>query len=708
MDCAPHDYDDRVQCQGAIELYQVPDRRCSNCSSIVPEVASSTLGVSYGGFPLTIRSGVVASLHQHQIVPYVKTTDFYDQLSPLDDTTTCSVRRMDDGNFTGTKILPNGAVTKSNVVVVDGNAVSARGKVAFNRLVLKGDIGVVYFVEATCTGHPGIKVFGNMTIGPCAPGEALDATRSCKECPEDTYSPRGEACLACPPGGNCTTYFELVEKGENEGEREGEKEVEKEVEKENKENKEEKGSSNTTTTTTTTTTSTRPRVTITQGVATPYTIGGWWLYHAPTHLSTYDPTGYCDFQIGQCVPGEKEVIVKRRDALTKSIYEDRVCRPVNEVGDEIHDALSLFQCVEHLHFYPCPLGAIACLAGQSNPMLPRCALGYRGPKCALCEVNHWKTADDTCQVCADMGGKTNARVLYGLMFVGSVFVGGAALALYLQEDNGRQILSGLHKCLCCGCVLHQTVYRKCCYNEQKTLLKQRLKNSDEKTTASAVNEGQWFRPEKFKILLSFVQIFSQVKQNYGVPWPSAISDYMRALAFFNLDLFNLAAMDCIVTSNYFMGLMVVTSMPIAGALVLLGLLNYGRSAYIERLDNHPRKCVLCHHPVKEFMSPLAVLELRHRNVQKGLLEHAINPEAGLPSKFECRKCQQLNSRTKVVEKYGPDIMKWKCTACAAPYKDRKKYAKGGRNHIKQMHNEASRGWWGGVVGCLVVCWLFAG
>ena len=525
----------------------------------------------------------------------------------------CTLRRMSDGNFTGTRVLPNGAVTKSNVVIVDSSATSYQGKVQFHKLILKGDIGVVYFIDATCQGHPGITVSGNVTVGPCAPGEALDATRSCKECPENTYSPRGESCMECPPGGNCTLEEWLT-----------------------------------------------TGVKVTAGVATPYTKEGYWLKEAPTHMSEYDPKGYCDFYLGQCVPGEKEVIVKRRDALTKSVYEERVCRPVNEVGNEIHDSESLFHCVEKLKFYRCPLGPIACAAGQSDPMLSSCNSGYRGPKCALCDVNHWKTADDTCVVCADMGGKTNARVLYGLMGLVACMFLSFLLNLYLSEDNGAGVIKYFHKKICCGCQHHERCWMKYCHHAGKAAIKARMKRDATKTTASAVQGVQWFRPEKFKILLSFVQIFSQVKQNYGVPWPSAISDYMRALAFFNLDLFNLAAMDCIVSSNYFMGLMVVTAMPVIGGIILVGLLNYGRSSYIEKLDKNPRKCVLCHHPVKEFMSPLTVLELRYRNMQKGLVEHALNPEAGLPSKFECSKCGSMNARAKVIEKFGPDIMKWKC------------------------------------------------
>ena len=117
-----------------------------------------------------------------------------------------------------------------------------------------------------------------------------------------------------------------------------------------------------------------------------------------------------------------------------------------------------------------------------------------------------------------MGGKTNARVLYGLMFFAAIFVLSFMLWMYLREDGGAGVIRGVHKKCFCGCLLHRRLFKtccKCCHNEKRNDLHRRMKNSDQKSTASQVNGQKWFRPEKFKILLSFVQIFSQVKQNYG-------------------------------------------------------------------------------------------------------------------------------------------------------------------------------------------------
>ena len=293
IECDPHDFDDRVKCQrGGLTLYQVPDVLCSNCTAIAPEVASSTLGVSYGGFPKQMRSGIPAAEqgrtpgpYYGQIAPYVITVDYYGQLSPLDDTTQCSLRRASDANVssalkdkgtessdglslsssskeddekTKTTVLPGGAVTKANLVVIEGTGVSSKGRVTFKNVILKGDIGTLYFLTSSCEGHYGVNVQGNVTIGNCAPGEALDKQRVCKECPVNTYSPRGQACLECPPGGNCTRSEYFI-----------------------------------------------GGVKLSSGVDKPSSLPGYWLHPAPTHLSTYDPKGYCDFKLGSCVPGGK-------------------------------------------------------------------------------------------------------------------------------------------------------------------------------------------------------------------------------------------------------------------------------------------------------------------------------------------------------------------------------------------------------------------
>ena len=86
----------------------------------------------------------------------------------------------------------------------------------------------------------------------------------------------------------------------------------------------------------------------------------------------------------------------------------------------------------------------------------------------------------------------------------------------------------------------------------------------------------WFRPEKFKILLSFVQIFSQMKNNYGIPWSSLTAEYMRVFSGFNVDVVKIAAVDCLYRTNFYFGLVVACGFPVVACLLLVVLYYFGR------------------------------------------------------------------------------------------------------------------------------------
>ena len=92
--------------------------QCMNCTEMHAEVATGTVGVLYGGFPSFLRSSVAAHKHE-QDLPYVRTVDYYSQLSALDDETKCNIFRLEpNGNNTDEEsVLKSGRVVKSDVVV---------------------------------------------------------------------------------------------------------------------------------------------------------------------------------------------------------------------------------------------------------------------------------------------------------------------------------------------------------------------------------------------------------------------------------------------------------------------------------------------------------------------------------------------------------------------------------------------------------------
>ena len=161
----------------------------------------------------------------------------------------------------------------------------------------------------------------------------------------------------------------------------------------------------------------------------------------------------------------------------------------------------------------------------------------------------------------------------------------------------------------------------------------RLQDRSDKKTASDVSHDAWFRPEKFKIMLTFVQIFSQIKYNYTIVWPSIVGDYMRFWAALNLDIMEVAALDCIYSTNYYIGLAVVTLMPIVSVILLLYMLNFGRHHFVEQLDDHERRCIYCHEPCYEFLTLDEVFELRERNRRKGNCR-----SSGRRKKICCHPC----------------------------------------------------------------------
>merc|ERR1711871_217846 len=137
------------------------------------------------------------------------------------------------------------------------------------------------------------------------------------------------------------------------------------------------------------------------------------------------------------------------------------------------------------------------------------------------------------------------------------------------------------------------------------------KSTTKDSSSSYMHEKQasmWFRPEKFKIMLAFVQIFSQMKSNYGVRWPHLLAEYMRIFSVVNIDIVKVAALDCLYRSDYYFGLAMVSLFPIMFLifLVIVGVL--GRASYITRLKFRPRKCVRSGKTVNHWMSKKAICQ----------------------------------------------------------------------------------------------------
>ena len=245
-------------------------------------------------------------------------------------------------------------------------------------------------------------------------------------------------------------------------------------------------------------------------------------------------------------------------------------------------------------------------SGNTNAM---CRWGYEGPMCNKCILGYWKTPADTCERCktSSEDSQRGDRNLQMYIYVGGGSFGSVcmliALALYLRQDSGACL------CACCiGCA------RKC-KKKKKSSDRVKVTPISQSHSGKAIEEKlakRWFRPEKFKIMLSFFQIFSQMNNNYGVNWPTITADYMRLLAIVNIDIVKLAALDCLFRSNFYFSLTMMCVMPFGLLAVLMFYMWLGRSCYMRSLAKNHRKCIMTGKEVKKPMSAKFYLATRLR------------------------------------------------------------------------------------------------
>ena len=203
-----------------------------------------------------------------------------------------------------------------------------------------------------------------------------------------------------------------------------------------------------------------------------------------------------------------------------------------------------------------------------------CMLGYTGPKCGVCANNYTKDGANVCNKCA--GGDVYAsQAIYGTSIVAILFAAIGFIVIYLR-DGGFQCMKKIKKIkhpllhlLCCKCCDHCCckLCRRLSHEEHAEEAKMKLRRASMIQTKSffgkratsgdfkGLNEALtdhieadtvWFRPEKFKIILSFLQVFQEYRRTYRIKWPQVVQDYMDFFSsLVDFDIFRLVSVDCI-------------------------------------------------------------------------------------------------------------------------------------------------------------------
>jgi hypothetical protein len=253
-----------------------------------------------------------------------------------------------------------------------------------------------------------------------------------------------------------------------------------------------------------------------------------------------------------------------------------------------------------------------------------CGLGYGGPKCDRCLAGYFRSALGECVSCALFGDRATSMKVFTYIGLGLFACVVLGLWLFMAAHPGKTVDSIHHG--------------HCCYNDkqmrmiqikkdQRELLRRKHGRGQSKLSSEEGIEDDphkhvllSFRSEKFKIMLTFVQIFSQFKKNYGVRWPYLTSTYMRYLAGFNLDIVRVLPLDCIYRTNYYTVLVMTLVLPFLVLLVCCIVAAGGRLYYRSLILSIPRRCVKTGRLVRGWMPKIHYEQMLVRIAKNILLE----------------------------------------------------------------------------------------
>ena len=342
--------------------------------------------------------------------------------------------------------------------------------------------------EAGTTGtteHPVIAIGSSFRVDHCSPGSQLTGDQVCERCSAGTYSPDGKQCTECPVGGECTQTIQVSQK-----------------------------------------------TSVTLGTAIPLVKKGYWNNTAPPEWFDNE----CNTtQI--IIPGTKSPY-----EIVQRWGDNEECQPGNCGADKKWSVNRLHRCRRNKHFYKCDFEeACSFVAGgfdlngtEQNASI--CSLGYEGVVCGVCSEGYHKTGNDQCIKC--MGDDPFiSKILYTGSLSVAVVLFLVLLFFHLRDDG----LAFHRKCSCllvglvhfCGCC-HSFWCCKC-LNKKVKMTKEEKIISDEinhmkhagkrkrmigagDTKEHMKENTVWFRPEKYKILLSFLQVFQEFRRTYRIKW----------------------------------------------------------------------------------------------------------------------------------------------------------------------------------------------
>ncbi|RHY58875.1 hypothetical protein DYB34_000825 [Aphanomyces astaci] len=358
---------------------------------------------------------------------------------------------------------------------------------------------------------------------------------------------------------------------------------------------------------------------LTSGVAFPSTQQGYFLADAPptTVQKLCDIAQY--FPSGDPCPGGTDA-----DRL------DRMRRCMNDTNFKLHwDENRIFTCSSGFMFYSCPVTE-ACKGSISKSEVTThlghvCQEGYTSPLCGSCEAGYQKMDDGTCIPCDDV----SRSAFYGYVTIPilMVVVGLYAIALYLHKDTDKMLMAQAraateHKTFVPPLstsklkpairrvekTVHRTWKRLTAFVKARPFKKKVSKNLFGIQRMALPTVG--FNAEKFKILLSFFQIFSNLKDTYQIAWPKDVANLMAAVSKFNFGFMSIPHLDCMIAFNYYGDFRLTLATAAVSFAALYLAFRWGVFVYKRKLHKIPRLCTECGLPNTEISTGTRISAMR--------------------------------------------------------------------------------------------------
>jgi hypothetical protein len=431
---------------------------------------------------------------------------------------------------------------RPNATVQEGEGANAGGGSAAT--IENHNDAAVISVD-TPTGRV-ITLRTQIIIDTCNPGSELTGNGRCERCIAGKYSNDGQRCTACPEGGKCEERIRISQKS-----------------------------------------------TSVVGVAEPTLRPGYWNHSAPPkwHRAECEAAPVLRDSVGA-------------GAVVAGWGDNQTCQPGDCGEDKDWSVNRIHRCRTKMHFYKCqPEDACfyrkidRCSGGDECPgskMSRRflaastggnisnassqpahgysiCTAGYKpSPKCGVCMTGYHRSGNGQCIKCLG-DDPVVSKILYSLGLSLIIILGFVVLFMYLR-DGGLRLEGKFLRCRsCCMSCCEKSVtcckHRCCCCiypppakldPEEEAMRKRmiaihnagraRKKNSadDENAAKQLEEETVWIRPEKWKILLSFLQVFQEFRRTYRIKWPDVVQDYMEFFSgLVDFDIFRLTSVDCI-------------------------------------------------------------------------------------------------------------------------------------------------------------------